>query len=401
MCAEHLNILLVDDDPATCQLVKRVLTRSVVGTICNVVTASTLSNAIEHLNQERFDNVLLDLGLPDSRGVQTVKSIHSYDPTVPIVVLTALPDKDVEFEARREGADDYLVKGIDVWQSLVSHIRFAIENKKVSGCVRREYEDLKAVFNSLPMPIFILSPQGRVLQYNSASDELTGFIAREYAGRDFGEIFSDDRSRKLFSRSLQQLRDDVQCDTIAAAIKRENGEKMLCRMDVKAVKDNDGQIRQFTVIAAEMKPSGLGWDTKLFSEHERPVARRLNPEDLPRVLVIEAMSESQIFLTSTLREIGLDVTPVQDSSHAAQLAQNHPFDTIVIDIASPDQQVLSAIHQMRLDCVDTPIIAICQPDIYETTVNVEDISVLVPKPVSRKQIYEVLSHYLTLPAGVC
>lgn len=268
MCAEHLNILLVDDDPATCQLVKRVLTRSIVGTICNVVTASTLSNAIEHLNQERFDNVLLDLGLPDSCGVQTVKSIHRYDPAVSIVVLTALPDKDVEFEARREGADDYLVKGIDVWQSLVSHIRFAIENKKVSGCVRREYEDLKAVFNSLPMPIFILSPQGRVLQCNSAADELAGPLTRESAGRDFCEIFSDDRSRTLFSRSLQQLRDDVQCDTIAVAIKRANGEKMLCRMDVKAVKDNDGQIRQFTVIAAEMKPSGLGWDMKVFSEHE-------------------------------------------------------------------------------------------------------------------------------------
>ena len=130
MPTETINILVVDDDACDCRLVAQTLKRSSQTTEFAIETAESLADGLDCLNSRSFDLVLLDLGLPDSRGIETVQEVHVVSPNVPIVVLTGLDDEQTGLEAIRNGAEDYLVKGESLQYTLVRAVRYAIERKQ-------------------------------------------------------------------------------------------------------------------------------------------------------------------------------------------------------------------------------------------------------------------------------
>ena len=91
---------------------------------------ATLSSALSLLEKEPFDIILLDLALPDSVGVATFSQICVRVPEVPIVVISALENKNHAMEVLREGAQDYLVKGeVDI-KVLRRTLHYAIERHR-------------------------------------------------------------------------------------------------------------------------------------------------------------------------------------------------------------------------------------------------------------------------------
>lgn len=57
------------------------------------------------------DVVLMDLSMPDLSGFDAMERMHARDPDLPVVILTANADPDVEAEARRAGASGFVAKG--------------------------------------------------------------------------------------------------------------------------------------------------------------------------------------------------------------------------------------------------------------------------------------------------
>jgi len=96
----------------------------------DVKYADRLQAATEYLGQNRVEVILLDLGLPDSQGLETLRKIHAQVSRMPIVVLTGLNDEMVGLQAVNEGAQDYLIKGQVDTQLLKHTIRYAIERKQ-------------------------------------------------------------------------------------------------------------------------------------------------------------------------------------------------------------------------------------------------------------------------------
>ena len=86
-----------------------------------------LGLALNHLAKGGVDIVLLDLGLPDGQGLDTVRRVRRLAPEVPLIVLTGRDDDDAVAEAMREGAQDYLVKGQIENRALPRALRHAIE----------------------------------------------------------------------------------------------------------------------------------------------------------------------------------------------------------------------------------------------------------------------------------
>jgi signal transduction histidine kinase len=140
-----VNVLIVDDDELDKKLVRLVLMKAAGLIKFNVDTAKTITEALEKLVKNGFDIILLDLNLPDSRGIETVQKIFGVAPGVPIVVLTGLDDEDAGLDAVRSGAEDYLVKGDGLEVSLVRTIRYAIERKKASASLIEAKQELEQI----------------------------------------------------------------------------------------------------------------------------------------------------------------------------------------------------------------------------------------------------------------
>ena len=125
-----LRVLLVEDDAAFASFLGLALA---AGTEPSVVQAvSDLMGALEQIRRASPDAVVLDLNLPDSVGLATLRAVLASAPQLPVVVLTGVADVDIARQALQLGAQDWLVKGQldpDVVQRAV---RYAVERKHLT-----------------------------------------------------------------------------------------------------------------------------------------------------------------------------------------------------------------------------------------------------------------------------
>jgi signal transduction histidine kinase len=130
--SDELSLLLVEDNPGDARLFKHHLNteRTDVFPSPDVTHVETLAAGFETLEDGEFDMVLLDLGLPESSGLDTleryIETIEETDDidSVPVIVLTGLKDDETALEAIEQGAQDYLVKdnlNINVLNRTIRH----------------------------------------------------------------------------------------------------------------------------------------------------------------------------------------------------------------------------------------------------------------------------------------
>ncbi|MGR3220664.1 MAG: response regulator, partial [Candidatus Anammoxibacter sp.] len=129
MDKDQIKVLLIEDNPGDVRLIQEMLSDN--RHLFRLEDVDRLSKGLEFLAETDIDVVLIDLGLPDSRGLETFKRFHNHKPTMPVVVLTGLDDEALGIKAVREGAQDYLMKG-DVGKNVLTRsLRFAIERQKL------------------------------------------------------------------------------------------------------------------------------------------------------------------------------------------------------------------------------------------------------------------------------
>jgi signal transduction histidine kinase len=133
---KRISILLVEDNSGDKRLITEMLAEASNVTF-DVKYADRLQAAMEYLGQNRVEVILLDLGLPDSQGLETLRKTYAQVSETPIVVLTGLNDEMIGTQAVNEGAQDYLIKGQVDTQLLRRTIRYAIERKQAEERERR------------------------------------------------------------------------------------------------------------------------------------------------------------------------------------------------------------------------------------------------------------------------
>ena len=126
MSERSRRILLIEDNPADADLITDELGSSPEHGY-EVVTATRLQDGLEKLQGGSFDLVLLDLSLPDCRGLETFLRVYRRHPEIPIVIISGLDDLSLAFDAVRSGAQDYLFKGELDQAMLLKAVQFAVE----------------------------------------------------------------------------------------------------------------------------------------------------------------------------------------------------------------------------------------------------------------------------------
>ena len=132
--ARALSVLLVEDNPGDRRLAEISLREAAAdaGIACTVEAAETLAAALArlHAGAPRVDVILLDLGLPDARGLEGLMALRTVALDAAIVVLTGLSDLKTATEALNNGASDYLEKGEIQPRTLLRAVRYSIERRK-------------------------------------------------------------------------------------------------------------------------------------------------------------------------------------------------------------------------------------------------------------------------------
>jgi signal transduction histidine kinase len=125
-----MAVLLVEDNPDDARAIHQLVTEGQPAH-WRLHTASSLSTAIELLGKTQVDAILLDLWLPDSEGLETLAEARTHAPRVPVIVLTGVDDEATAVKALHQGAQDYLVKGVQSASGLSRALRYAIERQRI------------------------------------------------------------------------------------------------------------------------------------------------------------------------------------------------------------------------------------------------------------------------------
>lgn len=128
MDTPRIRLLLVEDNPGDARLLREFLLESGRDTF-ELIPAESLAEAVGAIVECPPDAILLDLSLPDAHGLETVAGVQEAAPSVPIIVLTGLDDRELALEAVQAGAQDYLVKGQVRGALLERAVRYAMERK--------------------------------------------------------------------------------------------------------------------------------------------------------------------------------------------------------------------------------------------------------------------------------
>jgi signal transduction histidine kinase len=142
MSRSAVKVLLVEHDGDDIANLRMLLIEATPAAF-DIVVADRLATALEHVRRDPVDVVLLDLMLPDSRGVETFARMQRAAPNTPIIVLTGHADDSAGMLALREGAQDYLDKGSFDEKLLARSIRYAIERKRSEVEIRVLNEQLE------------------------------------------------------------------------------------------------------------------------------------------------------------------------------------------------------------------------------------------------------------------
>jgi PAS domain S-box-containing protein len=190
--ARLINALLVDDNAGDRRLVMLALSKSASIVEFKVTTAETMDQARTRVAESRPDVILLDLGLPDTNGLETVLKMKEAAPAVPVIVLTGLMDEEMGLQTIKKGAEDYVVKGRFTDDSLTRTIRYVIERKKANDAMKDAQQRFEIVIEKAPfIAVKGWDRDGRILHWNPAAETMYGHAKAEALSMKIQDLIGD------------------------------------------------------------------------------------------------------------------------------------------------------------------------------------------------------------------
>ncbi len=269
-----MRLLLVEDNPGDARLIRE-LARCSGRPLPAPHVVRDMAGALESLQQGSWDVVLLDLGLPDSQGLETFTTLDAAHPEVPVVVLSGLGDESVALEAVRLGAQDYLNKDDLTGDLLGRAVLYAKERHHAELQRRAWTEQWQATFDAIGDAVCLLDPEQRIVRMNLAMQELVGGTQDEITGRRCYEVVHGCTAPPQ-SCAFQQMARTLRRTTVEA----QAGDRWFeIRMD--PLLDEDGGLAGAVHTMSDVTERHAA-DLALRDAHER-LARGMRLESLGRL----------------------------------------------------------------------------------------------------------------------
>ena len=454
-----ISVLLVEDDAGSRNLVRCALRGHDPSISYDISEAGDLASAARLLGERNFDNVILDLHLPDSSGLETLRRIKETDPEVPVVVLSGISDHETAVKSIRYGADYYIVKGemlremlgrsvcfsierkrrkldfenqeklqnqVDILQYQISEIKESLTdqispNNYAEQSIRQLNAEHEQLFDILPAMIWQIDRDGKIVRINRPAAEMIGKKSEDLIGEDFYSLFAygDDHLWLKYGLILQ---DGTGSDESMEAFKSSTGSFECLLTEVVPHRDKTGVITGLVIMARNpvpkentaKTPAPAGHAENLkekFSHDSSFMARqagavRVENSDRPqkkysgKVLVVDHDSLNRMLIGSHLKDSGLDVDFAVNGLEAIEKSQAVDFDLILTAFLMPELDGLEVIRILRQDEFQAPVIVMTADYAKETIEKIMQAGSTdyIFKPISKKDIFAVFDKHLVVPA---
>jgi PleD family two-component response regulator len=191
-----IHVLLIEDNPTDVLLVRQACA-AVPLIPCVFTHVERLSEGLKCLSEARFDVILLDLGLPDSQGLETLAKVKALASAVPILILSGLDDESLSLQAVRAGAQDYLSKAHIDGYIVTRAIRYAIERHQILEERKKLIQEALATVKILTGLLPICAACKKIRDDNGYWNQLEAYI-EAHSDAEFTHGLCPECRRRLF-----------------------------------------------------------------------------------------------------------------------------------------------------------------------------------------------------------
>lgn len=348
-----LNILLVEDSRSDAIIALAALSDS---SLFTVVHCPSLSPAIEPTVQQPFDAILLDLGLPDSFGLDTLSAVRARYPAVPIIVLTANDDDDLAVLTAQAGADDYVVKQQLHGGNLRRIVRHVVERNALLAAIRDSEARKAAILNAALSSIVTCDSAGRILEVNRAAVTTLGYRREELLGTPLTNLVDFVELRHLFDPAYDNAFGD--CATVIRNVETTilcaDGAQKPVELTIASIACDDSY--SFTAFMVDLtERNSLKAEARLLTEAVQTVAQGIlitdpNQPDNPIVFASRGFTnltgyESEDVNGRNCRLLqGPNTDPVTVADIRRALAVGEPYSGELLNYKKDGQEFWNALH---------------------------------------------------------
>lgn len=233
MNRQKVNVLLVEDDEDDVFLTRGYLAESNYFQF-SVNWESSIEEAKKKITTKEYQVCLVDYRLGGSTGLDLIHFVKQNNIRIPVILLTGQGDQQVDLEAMRFGAADYLLKGELNAQTLERSIRYALSHAEAIKELDDKERRYRSLFERSIDPIFLASQEFQLIDanasmlalFNCSHDDilkinLKDFFFSEGAFNDFKEIVTQNNQIKDFE----------------AVLKNNSGQKFICLINCVFIHD--------------------------------------------------------------------------------------------------------------------------------------------------------------------
>ena len=189
MGSDTITVLVIEDNRGDFELIRQMFGELKEASF-GIQWAKKLKPSLQFLSDNKVDVILLDLDLPDSKGLATLDQVLVHAPGTPVVVLTGFEDEATAVQAVEKGAQDYLIKGALDAPTLGRAVRYAIQRQEMRTQLKQYAQNLHGS-NMRLMKILeqdadgtvIVNREGRTVFMNSMAEKLIGRPRAKLLGR--------------------------------------------------------------------------------------------------------------------------------------------------------------------------------------------------------------------------
>jgi len=238
---DYLKILIVDDNPDDRALARREIDREFPN--CEFRQAITAKELTQLVASTRFDLVVTDYQLRWSDGITVLLAVKVRWPDCPVIMFTGSGNEEIAVQAMRAGLDDYVLKSPRHYSRLASAVHMALERSKQRRALQDAERRFQSLFDDVPVGLFRVARDGRIVDANPALIEMLGYPDREsLAPVKVANFFAEPKERRAL---LNQLKRSGIVRLFEARLHRRDGKIIWAEANARALRNAANQVTYY------------------------------------------------------------------------------------------------------------------------------------------------------------
>ena len=271
MNVNALRVLVVEDNPEDYEII-RILFSKVRQSRYELENARSLSEALKKLAQKKHDAYLVDYKLGADSGIDFLRyAVEQEKCKAPVILLTGFGDYDLDVEATRIGAADFLNKSKLDPDFLERSIRYALDRKKAEEA----HSQLAAILEQSAVAIVGFDLEGKVTSWNQGAENMFGYSFEEMKGQmAISLVYTDELTinRKLWNETIEQEKVSNHEEVWV----KKDGSQIPVSVTLSPIRNTEGRTAGVSIIARDITDRKQVQAALLKQEEQMHLAQKMD-----------------------------------------------------------------------------------------------------------------------------